>query len=76
MRDRTAGRRAICAAPSPILPASEVAQIAQREAVSVRKPEKGTIPKVFYIGADESVIQPEIATRPFMYKEGQVSYPL
>src|SRR6266542_3728499 len=39
---------------------------------TVRKPEKGTIPKVFYIGADESVIQPEIATRPFIYKEGQV----
>ena len=44
----------------------------QREAISVRKPEKGTIPKVFYIAAEESAIQPEIATRPFMYKEGQV----
>src|SRR3954470_2983596 len=53
-------------------PSSEVAQIAQREAISVRKPEKGTIPKVFYIAAEESVIQPEIATRPFIYKEGQV----
>jgi formate-dependent nitrite reductase membrane component NrfD len=53
-------------------PASEVARIAQREAISVRKPEKGTIPKVFYIGADDSVLQPEIATRPFIYKEGQV----
>jgi Fe-S-cluster-containing dehydrogenase component/formate-dependent nitrite reductase membrane component NrfD len=53
-------------------PASEVAQIAAREFTSVRKPEKGTIPKVFYIGAQESVLQPEIATRPFIYKEGQV----
>ena len=53
-------------------PASEVAQIAARETTSVRKPEKGTIPKVFYIAAEESTIQPEIATRPFMYKEGQV----
>jgi len=53
-------------------PTSEVARIAGRELASVRKPEKGTIPKVFYIGADESVLQPEIATRPFMYKEGQV----
>ena len=53
-------------------PASEVALIAQRESTSVRKPEKHTIPKVFYIGADDSVLQPEIATRPFMYKEGQV----
>ena len=53
-------------------PESEVAQILEREAVSVRRPEKGTKPKIFYIGADESVIQPEVAARPFMYKEGQV----
>ena len=53
-------------------PASEVAQIAQREAIRVRKPEKGTIPKVFYIAAEESAIEPEMATRPFIYKEGQV----
>ena len=53
-------------------PASEVAQIAAREFTSVRKPEKKTIPKVFYIGAEESVIRPEASTRPFLYKEGQV----
>ena len=53
-------------------PASEVAQIAQREMTRVRKPEKQTIPKVFYIGADDRVIQPETATRPFIYKEGRV----
>jgi Fe-S-cluster-containing dehydrogenase component/formate-dependent nitrite reductase membrane component NrfD len=53
-------------------PTSEVARIAQSHAASVRKPEKGTIPKVFYLAADECVIQPEIATRPFVYKEGQV----
>jgi len=53
-------------------PSSEVAKIAQMEAMSVRKPEKGTIPKVFYLGADESVIRPEVAVRPFHYKEGQV----
>jgi Fe-S-cluster-containing dehydrogenase component/formate-dependent nitrite reductase membrane component NrfD len=53
-------------------PTSEVARIAQLEAVSVRKPEKGTLPKVFYIGAEESAIQPEIAARPFLFKEGQV----
>jgi formate-dependent nitrite reductase membrane component NrfD len=38
----------------------------------VRKPDKGTLPKVFYIGAEESAIQPEIAARPFFYKEGRV----
>ncbi|MGH9140084.1 MAG: NrfD/PsrC family molybdoenzyme membrane anchor subunit, partial [Vicinamibacterales bacterium] len=53
-------------------PSSAVAQIAAREATSVRKPEKGTIPKVFYIDATAAAIQPEIATRPFIYKEGQV----
>src|SRR5258708_4356473 len=53
-------------------PASEVARIAQLQGVAVRKPEKGTIPKVFYIAAEESAIRPEIATRPFIYKEGQV----
>src|SRR3989449_1951287 len=53
-------------------PTSEVARIAQQEAISVRKPEKGTIPKVFYIAAEESAIRPEMATRPFFYKEGQV----
>src|SRR5205085_744131 len=53
-------------------PSSEVAQIAAREMARVRKPEKGTIPKVFYLGAEDAVIVPEIATRPFIYKEGQV----
>jgi Fe-S-cluster-containing dehydrogenase component/formate-dependent nitrite reductase membrane component NrfD len=53
-------------------PTSEVAQIVQREAFMVRKPEKGTGPKIFYIGADEATIRPEIAARPFMFKEGQV----
>jgi Fe-S-cluster-containing dehydrogenase component/formate-dependent nitrite reductase membrane component NrfD len=50
---------------------SEVAQIVQREAFMVRKPEKGTGPKVFYLGADESAMRPEIAARPIMFREGQ-----
>jgi len=53
-------------------PSSEVARIATAEGISLRKPEKGTLPKVFYIGAPESAIRPEIAVRPFVYKEGQV----
>ena len=53
-------------------PTSEVSQIVQREAFMVRKPEKGTGPKVFYLGADEVTMRPEIAARPFMFKEGQV----
>jgi len=53
-------------------PMSEVARIAALDATRVRKPEKRTIPKVFYIGADDSAIVPEAAVRPFIYKEGQV----
>ncbi|HMD36640.1 MAG TPA: NrfD/PsrC family molybdoenzyme membrane anchor subunit [Vicinamibacterales bacterium] len=53
-------------------PASEVARIAQQQGVAVRKPEKGTMPKVFYLAAHESAIRPEAAARPFIYKEGQV----
>jgi Fe-S-cluster-containing dehydrogenase component/formate-dependent nitrite reductase membrane component NrfD len=53
-------------------PTSRVSQIVQREGFMVRKPEKGTGPKVFYLGADESAIRPEIAARPFMFREGQV----
>src|SRR5439155_9695492 len=45
-------------------PMSEVAKIALMEAMRVRKPEKGTIAKVFYLVADGSVIRPEDATRP------------
>jgi len=53
-------------------PTSEVARIARREAITVRKPEKGTLPKVIYLGAETAAIQPEAAARPFIYKEGQV----
>ena len=53
-------------------PTSEVAQIVQREAFTVRKPEKGTGPKIFYIAAEDSAIRPEESARPLYYKEGQV----
>ena len=52
-------------------PTSKVAQIVQREAFMVRKPEKGTGPKIFYLGADEATMRPEIAARPILFKEGQ-----
>jgi len=53
-------------------PASEVSRIVQREAFMVRKPEKGTGPKIFYLGSEESAIRPEVAVRPLYYREGQV----
>jgi Fe-S-cluster-containing dehydrogenase component/formate-dependent nitrite reductase membrane component NrfD len=53
-------------------PDSEVARIVRQEQYDVRKPEKATRPKVFYLGAEDSVIRPEASIRPFLYKEGQV----
>ena len=53
-------------------PDSAVSHFARRLPVTVRKPEKGTAPKVFYMAAEESAIRPEIAARPFIFKEGQV----
>jgi Fe-S-cluster-containing dehydrogenase component/formate-dependent nitrite reductase membrane component NrfD len=52
---------------------SEVARIVHAAGVTTRKPEKGTMPHVYYIGAEQSAIQPEIAARPFYFKEGSVS---
>jgi Fe-S-cluster-containing dehydrogenase component/formate-dependent nitrite reductase membrane component NrfD len=53
-------------------PSSEVSRIVRSEAFDVRKPEKQTGPRVFYLGADDSVLRPEESVRPLIYKEGQV----
>jgi Fe-S-cluster-containing dehydrogenase component/formate-dependent nitrite reductase membrane component NrfD len=42
-------------------PASEIARIIAREPVRTRKPEQGTGPNVYYLGADEATINPEAA---------------
>src|SRR5437868_1171271 len=42
-------------------PLSEIARIIAREPVRVRKPEQGTGPNVYYLGADEATINPEAA---------------
>jgi Fe-S-cluster-containing dehydrogenase component/formate-dependent nitrite reductase membrane component NrfD len=42
-------------------PHSEIANIVAHEPVRVRKPEQGTLPKVYYLGADEAAINPELA---------------
>lgn len=52
---------------------SEVYRIVHGAGTTVRKPEKGTLPHVYYIGADESVLRPEVAARPFYFKEGSVA---
>ncbi len=44
-------------------PASELARLIAREPVRVRKPEQGTGPNVYYLGAEEAAINPEVATQ-------------
>lgn len=43
-------------------PLSKVNQLIGREKTQVRKPEKNTDPKCFYIGADEAVLNPDVQT--------------
>jgi Fe-S-cluster-containing dehydrogenase component/formate-dependent nitrite reductase membrane component NrfD len=45
-------------------PDSEVARIVGREPVAVRRPEKGTRPKLFYTGATQATLDPLAAERP------------
>jgi formate-dependent nitrite reductase membrane component NrfD len=40
-------------------PTSQIAQLVGRENVQVRKPEKGTKPQLFYLGADQTALNPE-----------------
>ena len=54
---------------------SYVAQIINREPVAVRRPEKETLPKLFYKGAHQATLDPIAARRPdgglFMWSEQQ-----
>ena len=56
---------------------SYVAQIVNREPVNVRRPEKETLPKLFYKGAHQATLDPLAARRPlaglFMWSEQQQS---
>jgi len=56
---------------------SYVAQIVNREAVNVRRPEKETLPKLFYKGAHQTTLDPLAARRPeaglFMWSEQRQS---
>ena len=45
-------------------PASEISRLVAREPVSVRRPEQGTAPKLFYIDADEVTLTPTAPTLP------------
>lgn len=56
-------------------PGSRVAEIVQRQPVTVRRPEKETRPKLFYLGAHQATLDPIAARRPggglFMWSEQQ-----
>ena len=45
-------------------PTSPISHLTAREPVRVRKPEKGTIPQLFYIDADESSLTPGATIQP------------
>ena len=45
-------------------PLSKVNQVVSRDAVTVRRPEKETLPKLFYKGADQVTLDPLGASRP------------
>jgi Fe-S-cluster-containing dehydrogenase component/formate-dependent nitrite reductase membrane component NrfD len=53
-------------------PASEITRLLDRHPVQVRKPEKGTRPKLFYIDADEASLVPTrtAADEPGMWSRG------
>ncbi|MEZ4987333.1 MAG: 4Fe-4S dicluster domain-containing protein [Saprospiraceae bacterium] len=44
-------------------PESEISQLLARQPVKVRKPEKGTVPNLFYIDADEASLNPAATTK-------------
>jgi Fe-S-cluster-containing dehydrogenase component/formate-dependent nitrite reductase membrane component NrfD len=50
---------------------SEIAQLVAREPVRVRKPEQGTVPKLYYIDGDESAIVPTAARHESIYMWSQ-----
>jgi len=50
-------------------PASRISQILAREQVSVRKPEQGTAPKLFYIEGDDVGLTPTAGQANFMWSD-------
>jgi Fe-S-cluster-containing dehydrogenase component/formate-dependent nitrite reductase membrane component NrfD len=52
-------------------PESEVSRVIAREHVSVRKPEQGTRPKLFYVGADQATLAPSLQDAPVATMWGQ-----
>jgi len=51
---------------------STISRLVAREPVRARKPEQGTRPKLFYIGADEASLVPESTLQPVQYVWAEV----
>ena len=51
-------------------PGSRIAQLLSLEPAIVRRPEKGTQPKLFYLGADGAAVNPEATSERAMYMWG------
>ncbi len=45
-------------------PSTRIAQLVGRDSVAVRRPEQGTEPKLFYLGADATALMPEALPQP------------
>jgi Fe-S-cluster-containing dehydrogenase component/formate-dependent nitrite reductase membrane component NrfD len=52
-------------------PRTEIARLVAREQVEVRKPEQGTRPQVYYVGADSSALSPPLQRPASTYLWGQ-----
>ena len=52
-------------------PSTEISRLVAREQVEVRKPEQGTRPKVYYIGAESSALSPSLQAPATSYMWGQ-----
>jgi Fe-S-cluster-containing dehydrogenase component/formate-dependent nitrite reductase membrane component NrfD len=53
-------------------PESRISRLVARNAVQVRRPDQGTQPKLFYLGADASALVPEMTEEPEAYMWAQV----
>lgn len=54
-------------------PSSEIAHLIGTQPVTVRKPEQGTKPKVFYIGAEDANLTPEALARGQSYMWAEIA---
>ena len=53
-------------------PMSRIAQLVARETTIVRRPEQGTKPNVYYVGADDAALTPGVPSQPTQYMWSQV----